>query len=204
MNRAVRNGGNGTVADIGEDVPTLGIIVVGIQVRILVVLNAEIVPADAEVKGQAVRCLPGVLKIATKFMVPITPGERWLSDGKCDGAGRNRAGRAAGELALGIDSSLKLTEIAVDEVLKARPEIAGAEGFHSFFVRAESTIVADVGVIAAEAERVPAMNRTEILIGLHKVLWAAKWNRISRRERRVAGHPNQLIINSRGRCSIHI
>src|SRR5438445_12957952 len=114
MNRAVRNGGNGTVADIGEDVPTLGIIVVGIQVRILVVLNAEIVPADAEVKGQAVRRLPGVLKIGAEFMVAITPGKGWLANGKCDGAAWSNASRATREFPLGIDGCLKLTEIAVD------------------------------------------------------------------------------------------
>src|SRR5437879_11974674 len=112
-------------------------------------------------------------------MVAITPGKGWLANGKCDGAAWSNASRATREFPLGIDGCLKLTEIAVDEVLKARPEIRGAERFHSFLVSAKRAIVPDVGIVTAIAERMPAMHRAEVLIGLHNVLRTDNGTRIS-------------------------
>src|SRR6266566_3503160 len=204
MNRAVGNCSHAAVADVAEDVTSLGIIVVRVEVRVFVMLDAKVVPTHSQIKGQAVRCFPGILEIGAKFMVPVAPSKDRWANGERHGTARNSAGCATWEFSLRIDGRLELPEHAIEEVFNACTEVRGAKGFDSFLVGPKTPVIADVGVVAAEAERVTPVGGTEILVRLDKVLWAPEGNRIARREGGIAGHANEVSLNFGSRNGVHV
>src|SRR5215472_5166557 len=137
-------------------------------------------------------------------MVTVAPSEDRWANGERDGAARNMAGCATGEFSLRIDGRLELPEYAVQEVFDAGAEIRSAQGLDSFLVGPKTPVIADVGVVAAETERVTSMDRTEILVGLDKVLWAPEGDRIARCEGRISRHANEVPLNLGSRNAIHV
>src|SRR5690349_10734025 len=182
MNRAIRDCGYAAVADVGEDITPLGIIVVRIQVRVFVMLDAKVVPTYSQIKRQPVRCFPRILEIGAEFVITVAPSENWRTNREGDGATRHNSRCAAREFSLWVNSRLELPKDAVQEVFNACTEVRRAEGLDGFLVRPETPVVSDVGVIAAKPERVTSMDRAEILVSLDKVLWAPEGDRIARCE----------------------
>ncbi len=152
-------------------------------------LDTEVVPTNPKVKGQATRCFPAILEICAELVIAVTAGEcRWI-DGKRNGAAWSGVVEInAWEFALGIDRSLELCELAIQEILNTRVELRGTERLYRFLVGTEGAVVADVSIVAAEADSVPPVGRTQILICLDEILRAAKRNGVARSERRIARH----------------
>src|SRR5215469_8700526 len=204
MNRAVGHCSHAAVADVGENVARLRIVVVRVEVGVFVMLDAKVVPAHSQIERQAIRRFPGVLEIRAEFMITVAPSEdRWANRERHGTAG-NSAGCATREFSLGIDGRLELPEYSVQEVFDAGAEIRCAEGFDSFLVGPKTPVVADVGVVAAEAEGVPSMDRAEILVSLDEVLWATEGDRIARCEGRISRHANEVSLNLGSRNGIHV
>ena len=95
MNWTVGNCSHATIADAGEDVAALGVIIVRVEVGIFVMLNTKIIPTQSQIERQAVRCLPRILEIGTEFMITIASGKDWWADRERYCTTRNRAGCAA-------------------------------------------------------------------------------------------------------------
>src|SRR5215472_14042960 len=138
-------------------------------------------------------------------MVTVAPGKNGWSNGERYRTARNWSGGATREFPLWVDGRLELPEYAVQKTLDACAETcSGAEGFDGFLVRSETPVVSDVSVIAAEAERVPPMDRAEILISLHKVLWTPEGDGVTRRERGISRHADEVPLNSGSCGGIHV
>src|SRR5215472_507760 len=205
MNRTVGDRSHAAITNVSEDISPLSIVIVRVQVRVFVVLDAKVVPTHSQVKGQAVCRFPRILEVGAEFMIAVAPGKNGWPDGEGYRTARNWSGGAAREFPLWVDGRLKLPQYAVQETLHACAETcSGAQGFDGFLVRAETPVISDVGVVAAETERVPPMDRAKILVSLNKVLWAPERDGIAGCEGRIARHGNQISLNRGSRSGIHI
>src|SRR5689334_19116387 len=204
MNRAVGYCSHAAIADVGEDVATLSVIIVRVEVGVLVMLHAKVVPTNPQIKRQTVGRFPRILEIGAEFMVTIAPSKDWLANGERYCTARDCACCTTREFSLWVDGRLKLPKYTIQEVFVACPEVRSAEGFDSFLVGPETPVVSDVSIVAAEAERVTTMDRAEVLVSLDEVLWASEGNRIARCERRIPWHANKVPFNFGSRNGVHV
>src|ERR1700756_4478061 len=108
MNRTIGNCGHATIADVGEDIATLSVIIVRVEVGVLVMLHAKVVPTNPQIKRQTVGRFPRILEIGAEFMVTIAPSKDWLANGEGYCTVRNSSGGATREFPLWIDGRLEL------------------------------------------------------------------------------------------------
>src|SRR5260370_4530934 len=108
MNWTVRNRSHTTIADVGEDIAVLGVIIVRVEVGIFVMLNTKIVPTYSQIERQTVRCFPRILEIRAEFMVTIAPSKDRRANRERYGTARYNSTGAAPEFPLTSDASMEL------------------------------------------------------------------------------------------------
>src|SRR5260370_24028850 len=100
------------VADPVKDAGSGSKVEVGVKSRVLVMLDAEVFPADSQVYHNPTGNLPRILAVNGVFVVAVAPGEDWLSDGQVYRASRCD-GRPAGVLSLRIDRALGMCPLTI-------------------------------------------------------------------------------------------
>src|SRR5438874_416170 len=128
MNGTVRNCCHAAIADVGKDITSLRVVIIRVEVRIFVMLDAKVVPTNPQTKCQAVCCFPRILQVGSEFMVTIAPSKDWWANWERYCTARNDSGCAAREFSLWIDGRLELCELPGQEIFDAGAEVCSAEG----------------------------------------------------------------------------
>src|SRR5690348_7524805 len=108
MNGTIGNCGHATIADVGEDIAALSVIIVRIQVRVFVMLDAKVVPTNPQIKRQTVGRFPRILEIGAEFMITVATSKDWRANGERYGTARDNASCTARKFSLWIDGRLEL------------------------------------------------------------------------------------------------
>ena len=151
---------------------------VGIQLGVLVVLHAVILPAEAKIHRKSGHHFPTILDIQGRLFVTVAPAEIRLAEGQID--------RFSREMTLGIDGHGHGARIAGQESGYGGTCATAAQIHAGRLVSAEGAIVAQVFKAPAEPQIVLAENAAQVLVQLNEVLRSAEGDAAARGVRRIA------------------
>ncbi len=188
------------VGHLLEDVCARTEVEVRVEVRILVVLNSVVLPAESEVQSKTWRDFPAILRKEVAVVVAIAAREVRRPDRQIQSAigchHLSAVYRVAGKFSLRVGSALELVQVTGDQTIQCvRCAAVFCERLYGRLVGTEYTIISCVDIGAAELESMDASYPGDVTISFGNVLWSTEWDSISRTEWQIARKGDRITAD---------